>query len=150
MLEKPRAEFDVDAVGSVRKQIRPENPENSLKKPDAEQSNHQHIERTDTAMDHNLVDNHLKEQWRSQSKQLKKERRDQHLGQLVPVFVDGAQKPGDVETARKLGQIGAPGHQNEAAVPDGLEIAPGHQFRARRLGRLYHDLIVADLAQQEK
>jgi hypothetical protein len=68
----------------------------------------------------------------------------------MAVLVNCAQKPGDVETPRQLRQIGAPGHQNQATVPDRLEIVPGHQFGPRRLRRLHDDLVVADLAEQQE
>ena len=82
MLEQPRTEFDVDPVGGVRKQVGPQDAENGLEQRDPEQPDHQHIERADAAMDQDLVDDHLKEQRRDERKQLKKEGRDQHLGQL--------------------------------------------------------------------
>ena len=50
----------------------------------------------------------------------------------------------------EIHQVGAPGHQNEAAVPDRLEVVLGHQFGARRFRGLHHHLVVADLAEQQK
>ena len=68
----------------------------------------------------------------------------------MAILVNRAQEPGDIEAARQLHQVGAPRHQNDAAIPDRLEVVLGHQFRAWRFRRLHDDLVVADFAKQEK
>ncbi len=150
MLEQPCTELDVDPVGGVREKIRAQDTENGFEHRYSKQPNHQDIEGIDAAMDQNLVDDHLEEQRRSEGKQLKEEGCEQHLGQLVTILVNRAEEPCHIETARQLHQVGAPRHQDDAAVPDGFEVLPGHQFRARRFRGLHYDLVVADFAEQEK
>ena len=60
------------------------------------------------AMHQHLVDDHLEEQRRDQREELQEERRDQHLAQETPIFVDRAQEPGDVEAAGDVA-TGRPG-----------------------------------------
>ena len=55
-------------------------------------------------MDQHLVDDDLEEQRRDEREELQEERGDQHLAELLAVFVDRAQKPGDVEPARQIRQ----------------------------------------------
>ncbi len=45
MVEQARAELDVDAVGGVREQVGPQNPQNSLEERDRHQADDQHVER---------------------------------------------------------------------------------------------------------
>jgi hypothetical protein len=61
-----------------------------------------HVEGTETAVNQDLVDDNLKKQRRNKREQLKKERRHQHLAEHVPVLVNGAEKPSDVEAARQV------------------------------------------------
>jgi hypothetical protein len=58
--------------------------------------------------------------------------------------------PGDVEPPPEVGQPCASRHQDEAAVPHGLELGPGHQRRPLRIRRLDQDLVLAGLAEQQK
>ena len=41
-------------------------------------------------------------------------------------------------------------HQHDAAVPVAVELGLGHQLRAAAIRRLHEDLVVADLAEDEK
>ena len=66
MVKQTRAEFDVDAVGRVREQIGPQDTENGLENRDRQQTNDQHVERTQATVDQHLVDDHLEEQRRHQ------------------------------------------------------------------------------------
>ena len=103
MVEQSRAELDVDAVGGVGEQIGAQNSQNGLEHRDRHQADHQHIERAEGAMHQHLVDHHLEEQRRDQRKQLQEERSEQHLAQETAIFVNRAEKPGDVETAADVG-----------------------------------------------
>ena len=96
-------------------------------------------------MHQHLVDDHLKEQRRDQGEQLQEERRDQHLAQEMPIFVDRSQKPGDVEPAGDVRQSGPAGHQDQSAVPDREKLGPRHQGGPGRLRRLDQDLVLGGL-----
>ena len=99
MVEQARAEFDVDAIGGVREQIGPQDAQNGLENRDRQQTDDQHVEGAQRPVYQHLVDDDLEEQRRDQGEQLQEERRDQHLAQKMPIFVDRSQKPGDVEPA---------------------------------------------------
>src|SRR5260221_4087670 len=101
MLEQPCAKLHVDPIGGVRKKIGPQDAENGFKQCYPEQSDYQHIECADAAMDKDLVDDHLEEQRRGERKQLKKEGCEEHFSQLSTILVNRAQEPCDVEAARQ-------------------------------------------------
>jgi hypothetical protein len=88
-------------------------------------------------------------QGRDQRKQLQEERGDQHLAQVLAIFMDRAEKPGDVEAPGEVDQAGPLGHQHQLAVPDRFELGPGHEFGARLVRRLHNRLVVAGLAEQQ-
>ena len=81
---------------------------------------------------------------------LQKERGDKDFAELMPIFVNGAEKPGDIEAARQIDEPGAPRHQHHPAVARCLELGSGHQFRTRRIRRLHQDFVVAGLAEQQE
>src|SRR5262249_45057095 len=99
VVEQAGTEFDVDAVGGVREQIGPQDAQNGLENRDRQQTDDQDVEGAQAAVHQHLVDDHLEEQRRDEREQLQEERRDQHLAQEIAIFVDRAQKPGDVESA---------------------------------------------------
>ena len=101
---------------------------------DGDQPDHEHVERAQAAMDQHLVDHDLEEQRRDQAEQLEEERCDQHLDQLMAIFVDRAEEPADVEAPAEVDEAGAAGHQHQLPVPYGLEIGARHQRRTRRVG----------------
>ena len=150
MVEKTRAEFDIDAVGRVREQIGPQDAENGLENRDRQQTNDQHVECAQAAVHQHLVDDHLKEQWRDKGEHLQKERRDQHLAQKMPIFVDRSHKPGDVEAAGDLRQSGPARHQDQSAVPDREKLGPRHQSGPGRQWRLHQNLVLAGLGDHEE
>src|SRR5215813_408940 len=126
MLKQARAELDVDAVGGVREQIGSKDSQYGLENRDRHQPEHEDIERTQRAMHQHLVNHHLKEQWRDQAEQLQEERRDQNFAQEMSVFLDRRHEPGDVESARDIGQSGAAGYLDKLAVPDRYEFVARH------------------------
>src|SRR5690349_22224777 len=99
MSKEPRAELDVDPVRGVREEIGAQAADDRFENSDGDKADDQNIERSDAAMNQDLVDDDLKEEWRNEGEDLQKEGRDQHLAQEPPVFVDGAQEPRDVEAA---------------------------------------------------
>jgi hypothetical protein len=145
MVEQARAEFDVDAVGGMREQIGPQDAQNRLEKRDRQQTDDQHVEGGQGPVNQHLIDDHLEEQRRDQTEQLQKERREQHLAQEMSIFVDGSQKPGDVEPAGDVRQSRPAGHQDQPAVPDREELVPRHQGGPGRLRRLHQHLVLGGL-----
>ena len=133
MMKQARAELDVDAVGGVREEIRPQDSQNGFEDRDREQADDQHVQRAQAAVHQNLVDHHLEEQRRDQSEHLQEERGHQHFAQQMPVFVDRPHEPGDVEAAGHLRQSGAPGHQDQFAVPERKQFGLRHQDGPRRM-----------------
>ena len=73
-------------------------------------------------MHEHLVDDDLKEQRAQEREELKEQRGGEHFTQEPAVFVNRAQEPGDVEAPRKIRKRGAARHQDEAAIPERLEI----------------------------
>ena len=131
MAEQPRAKFDIDAVGGVGKHIGAQDAQNGLEHRDRHEADYQHVEGAKAAMHQHLVDDDLEEQRRNQREQLQKERRDQHLADDMAIFVDGAEKPGDVEAARQVQEPDPARHQNEFAVPHCFKLGPRHQSGPR-------------------
>ena len=150
MTKQPRAELDVDAVRGVREQIGAQDGQDRLEDRNRDQPDDQHVERRHAVVHEHFVDHDLEEQRRDQREQLQEERGDDDLAELMAIFVNGAEKPGDVEPPRQVDQAGPPGHQYDAAVAGLFELSLGHQVRARRTGRLDQDLVVARLAKQQK
>ena len=109
------------------KQICAQNTEDRLEHRNGDEPDDQHIERTQRAIDQNLVDDDLEEQRRDKREKLEKERSDKNLAQQMAVLVDGAEKPADVEAARKFDESRAGRHQHQAAVPDRLELFARHK-----------------------
>ena len=144
-MKQARAELDVDAVGGVREEIRPQDSQNSFENRDCQQADDQHVERAQAAVHQNLVDDHLEEQRRDQSEHLQEERGDQHLAQQMPVFVDRPHEPGDVEAAGHLRQSGPARHQDQFAVPEREEFGLRHQDGPGRLRRLDQNLVLSRL-----
>src|ERR1700679_4001600 len=101
-------------------------------------------------MNQNLVDNDLEKQRRYQREELQKERCDKDFAELMPVFVNGAEKPGNVEPAREFGETGSPCHDDDTSVTCRLELLPRHQFRTRCKSRLHQNLIIAKLTKNKK
>src|SRR5262249_57365131 len=60
----------------------------------------------------------------------------QHAAEHVAVLVNGAEEPGDVETARQVDETAAARHHHQFAVPHGLELGARHQAGERRMRRL--------------
>src|SRR5262249_59246373 len=69
---------------------------------------------------------YLEEQRRDEREQLQEERRDQHLAQEIAIFVDRAQKPGDVESAGDVPQTPPAGHEDQIPLPDPEQVRPPH------------------------
>ena len=59
MVEETRPKFDVDAIRRMREQISPQDAENRLKYRYSEQTDDQYVERTQAAVNQNLIDNDL-------------------------------------------------------------------------------------------
>ena len=133
MMKQARAELDVDAVGGVREEISSQDSQNGFENGDREQADDQHVQRAQAAVHQNLVDHHLEEQRRDQGEHLQEERGHQHFAQQMPVFVDCPHEPGDVEAAGHLRQSGAPGHQDQFAVPERKQFSLRHQDGPRRM-----------------
>jgi len=101
-------------------------------------------------MHEHLVDHHLEEQRRYQGEELQEKGGNEYFAEMPAILVNGAQKPGDVEAPRQIGQRGAPCHHYNATVADGLELGLGHQGRARRMRRLNDHLAVAEFSEQQE
>ncbi len=93
-------------------------------------------------MHQHLVDHDLEEQRRDQREELQEERGDQHFAQQTAVFVDRAQKPGDVEPAR---DVDSPARRviRTSRRPTPLRARPASSSRAERQRRLDQDLVLA-------
>src|SRR5262245_48424157 len=131
MPEQAGTEFDVDAVRRMREQIGAQDGEDALEYPDGHEADDKHVERAHTAMYEHLVDDDLEEHRRDQREHLQEERGDEYLAEEVAVFVNGTEKPGDVEPAREIEQACAPRHQDQTPVPDRLQFLPRHERRPR-------------------
>ena len=130
--KQARAKFDVDTVGGVREQIGPQDSQHGLEHRDRHQSDNQHVEGAQGPVHQHLVDDHLEEQRRNESRTAagRTTRPGPRSGDAI--FVDRPQKPGDVEPAGDVRQSGAAGHQDQPAVPDRHELIPRHQSRPGR------------------
>jgi hypothetical protein len=64
--------------------------------------------------------------------------------------MDRAQKPGNVEPTREIGESRPLRHQYEPAIPQRFELGPGHHRRSLVIRRLDDDLVVTGLAEQQK
>jgi hypothetical protein len=134
----------------VGEHIGPQDAENGLEDADRDQADHQDVERAHAAMHQHLVDDDLEEHRRDQRKELEKERGDQHLAEQSAIFLDRAQEPGDIKPSPEVDQPGAPCHQDEAAIPRRFELGSRHQRRPLGIRRLDEDLVLANLAEQQK
>src|SRR5216684_6065594 len=148
--EQPGAELDVDAIGRVGENVGAQCPDDRLEDRDRHQSDHQYLQRAHAAMHEHLVDDDLKEQWADQREDLQEERGDQHLGEEVPILVNCAQEPSDVEPARQIRKRCPPSHQNDTAIPYGLELGALHQLRARRERTLHKNLVLGHFSEHDK
>ena len=101
-------------------------------------------------MHQHLVDDDLKEQRGDEREDLEEKRGNHHLAEHVTVFMNGAKEPGDVESAREVRQRRPPRHQDEPAIPNGLELGPRHQRGPRRQRGLNEHLVLAHLGEEEK
>ncbi len=96
-------------------------------------------------MDQNLVDHDLEEKRRHKREQLEEKGCDEHLAEKVPIFVDRAQEPSEIETSAKVAQSRPSSHQDQAAVPDRKQFVAGHQGRTGSLRPLNQHLVVGRL-----
>ena len=150
MVEQPRPEFDVDAVGGVGEQVGAQGSEHHFEHRNRDHPHDQHVEGAETAMHQHLVDHHLEEQRRHQRENLQEEGGQQHLAQKGAIFVDRPHEPGDVEAACEIAEPGALAHQDQLAVPRRLELGLGHHDRPGCTGRLHDGLAVAGLAEDQE
>ena len=74
----------------------------------------------------------------------------EYFAEVASILVNGAEKPGDVEAPRHVGQCGAPCHQHDPAVTDRLKLSLGHQGGARRMRRLNNHFAVAEFPEQQE
>src|SRR5262249_20819125 len=125
--EQASAKLHVDTVRGVGKYICPQDGEDRLAPPAAHQTDDEHVEGTEAAVNEDFVDDDLEKQRRDQCEQLKKERRHQHVAKYATVLVNGTEKPGDVEAARQVDETAAARHQHQLTVPHRLELGARHQ-----------------------
>jgi len=88
--KQPSAQLDIDAVGRVRKQVGPQDPQHGLEHTYPDKPDDEHIERAHAAVHEHLIDDDLEEEGRDEGEHLEKKRCNEHLAQQVSVFVDGA------------------------------------------------------------
>ena len=81
MPEQPRAEFDIDPVCRMRKDVSPERAQDRFENRNGDEAEHQNVERGVATMGKNLVGDHLKEQRCHQAEQLQEERSNKHLAE---------------------------------------------------------------------
>ncbi|MBP1063435.1 hypothetical protein JOE51_004902 [Bradyrhizobium japonicum] len=150
MTKQPGAELDVDAVRRVCEQVDAQRSENGLEQGQRDETRDQDIERADASMHEYLVDDDLEEQRGDEGKDLKEERRDQHFAEKPAILVDRTEKPADIESPGEIRQGRTPGHQDDVAVPDGLEFGLRHGFGAGRQWTLNEKPVVDNLAQDQE
>src|SRR5262245_45258633 len=150
MAEQASAQLHVDAVGGVGKDICAQDSEDRLENRDAHQADDEHVEGAEAAVNEDLVDDDLEKQRRDECEQLKKERRYQHVAEHATVLVNGAEKPGDVETARQVDETAAARHQHQLTVPYRLELGARHQGGTRRVRRLNDCPVLRHLAEDDE
>ena len=130
MAEQPRPELDVDAVGRVGEQIGAQRCRGWSRRaaiatrPMTSTSSVLMLRCTST-----LSMTTWKNSGETSAKSWRKNEATSTSLSKPAVFVDRAQKPGDVEPAREIGERCAARHQDEPAVPDGFELGPRHQRR---------------------
>ena len=117
MTEQPRAELDIDAVGRVGEQIGAQDAEDGLEHRDRDEADDQHVERAEARCTSTLSMTTWKNSGETSAKNCRKNEATSTSPSSVPVFVDRAEKPGDVEAPRQIDQPGAARHQHEPAVP---------------------------------
>src|SRR5260370_20852640 len=124
MAEQAGAELEVDAVRRMGKYMGAQGAEHRLEDRDRHEADDQNVERAHAAMYEHLVDDDLEEQRRDKREDLQEERGRQDLPEQVTVFVNGTEKPGDVEAPRQGDQCGPPRPAHATAFPDGVERVP--------------------------
>ena len=70
MAEQPATQLDIDPVGGMRQRIGAQILQEYVEQPDRHKPDDEHDERRIAAVGQDLVDDHLKEEWRNQRKQL--------------------------------------------------------------------------------
>ena len=113
MAKQPLAEFDVDAVGGVRQRVGAQILQRHVEQADQREAADQHEQGRIAPMGQHLVDHHLEEQRRDQSKYLDEERRHQHMDQRLAVAPQRRREPEEAEHLRidrpRRGNAGRPG-----------------------------------------
>ena len=79
------------------KEIGPESAQHRIKQRQADHADGEDMQRREAFMYEHLVDDDLRKERRQQSKQLQKERRDQHLPKKHAILHDGGNEPGEIE-----------------------------------------------------
>src|ERR1700733_7665056 len=110
-MKQAGAELNVHTISRMREQIGPKASEDRLKRRNRKKRDNEDIQCAQPAMDQHLVDDHLEEQWRDETEELKKKRCKQDLAEKPAIFADGAQEPGNVKAARQIAEPHSSGHQ---------------------------------------
>src|SRR5215467_1053267 len=126
MAEQASAKLNIDAVGGVGKDVGPQNPEDRFEHRYDHETDGEHVERAETTMHQNLVDDDLEEQGGDQGKELQEERSYQDPGEYLAVLVNGANKPGDIEAAGQIEQPNPARQEHQLAIPDPYELRARH------------------------
>ena len=97
VVHDPRAERQVNPVGGINKEIRPQSCEQDARDCDRDKKDAQNVKRLQAVLHENLVDDHLGEKRVRQGEKLHKKRGDEDLDQRPLVLFHGGKKPAQAE-----------------------------------------------------
>ncbi len=117
VVEQPRTEFHVHAVGGVGEDVGAQAAERDLEQHgDAEPGRHD-AQGRQALMDEHFVHHHLEEQRRRQAEELQGEADHKHFTKDPPIAHDRAEEPGQAERTIGIVELQAALHQHQRAVP---------------------------------
>src|SRR5574337_304709 len=122
MAEELGSETDIDSIRRMRKQVGAEPAYNRFEDRQRDHTDRQHMERREPFVYEHFIDDDLCKERRQQGKELKKERRDQHFTEKLPVFDDGRDEPGEVEREILEADMGSFGKEQQVPGPCHFEL----------------------------
>src|SRR5580658_5068242 len=106
MSEQPLAEFDVDAVGGVRKRVSAQILQRDVEEPDHHETGGHDKKRFVASMGQHFVDDDLKDQRRRYREELNEQGGGKHMAERMAIAPKRRQEPSEAERFR--GDAGAP------------------------------------------
>ena len=150
MPKQAGTQLDVDPIGGVRENVGPEDADDASNKvmatrPSNKTSSVPRLRCTTT-----LSIMTWKKRGEIRPKIWSKNEANRTSRQNPAIFVDRLNEPGDVEFPGQVAQRGAPGNQDQAPVPTGLEFGATEELRSANGGVLNQCLVIDQPGQHQK